>query len=225
MPGSPACTWRSGRCPGWWPSRSGSASTSPPRAPAWREPRWRSPSRPRGAGAAPAAPSSSLTPRSCCAPAAARTSPCSAAKNSRSSRSRWREMCATCGCAGDEPAGHVHEDGTWHRDGTGHEHDHGQHADARTVTLAEKVLARNDALARQNRDWLRERGILALNLMSSPGAGKTTLLERTAADLTGEFVVGVIEGDQETALDADRMRAAGCQLVQINTGTGWHLDA
>jgi len=139
-------------------------------------------------------------------------------------------MCATCGCAGDEPAGHVHADGTWHEhgpghdDGTGHEHDE-RHADGRTVTLAEKVLARNDALAGQNRDWLRARGILALNLMSSPGAGKTTLLERTAADLAGELVVGVIEGDQETALDSDRIRAAGCQVVQINTGTGCHLDA
>jgi len=137
-------------------------------------------------------------------------------------------MCATCGCAGDELAGHVHEDGTWHEDGHEHGPGHGhggRHGHGRTVTLAEKVLARNDALAGQNRDWLRERGILALNLMSSPGAGKTTLLERTAADLAGELVVGVIEGDQETALDADRMRAAGCQVVQINTGTGCHLDA
>src|SRR5215831_19835911 len=115
-------------------------------------------------------------------------------------------MCTTCGCAGDEVAGHVHEDGTWHEDRPGHEHagqhGDGQHAHARTVTLAEKVLARNDALARENRDWLRDRGILALNLMSSPGAGKTTLLERTAGDLAAEFVIGVIEGDQETALDA-----------------------
>jgi len=128
-------------------------------------------------------------------------------------------MCATCGCAGDEQAGHLHEDGTWH------EHGGPGHGDGRTVTLAEKVLARNDALARQNRDWLRERGILALNLMSSPGAGKTTLLERTAAGLAGELALGVIEGDQETTLDADRMRAAGCQVVQVNTGTGCHLDA
>ena len=142
-------------------------------------------------------------------------------------------MCATCGCAAGEPAGHVHEDGTRREDGTrqehhghhGGQHGDGEHAHVRTVTLAEKVLARNDALARQNRDWLRERGVLALNLMSSPGAGKTTLLERTAAGLAGELVIGVIEGDQETALDADRMRAAGCQVVQVNTGTGCHLDA
>ena len=137
-------------------------------------------------------------------------------------------MCATCGCADGAQPRHQHDDGTWHEQGThqhgdagpGHGHRHGQ-----TVTLEEKVLARNDALARQNRDWLRGRDILALNLMSSPGAGKTTLLERTARDLAGELAIGVIEGDQETALDADRMRAAGCRVVQVNTGTGCHLDA
>jgi hydrogenase nickel incorporation protein HypB len=139
-------------------------------------------------------------------------------------------MCATCGCADGAQVRHQHDDGTWHEHGAhqhgdagpghGHRHDHGQ-----TVTLEEKVLARNDTLARQNRDWLRGRDILTLNLMSSPGAGKTTLLERTARDLAGELPIGVIEGDQETALDADRMRAAGCRVVQVNTGTGCHLDA
>jgi hydrogenase nickel incorporation protein HypB len=139
-------------------------------------------------------------------------------------------MCATCGCADGAQVRHQHDDGTWHEHGAhrhddagpghGHRPDHGQ-----TVTLEEKVLARNDMLARQNRDWLRGRDILAVNLMSSPGAGKTTLLERTARDLAGELPIGVIEGDQETALDADRMRAAGCRVVQVNTGTGCHLDA
>jgi len=134
-------------------------------------------------------------------------------------------MCATCGCADGARARHQHDDGTWHtHDAAGHERQH-EHADGQTVTLEEKVLARNDALAAQNRDWLRARRVLALNLMSSPGAGKTTLLERTASDLAGELVIGVIEGDQETALDADRMRAAGCKVVQVNTGTGCHLDA
>jgi len=134
-------------------------------------------------------------------------------------------MCATCGCADGARARHQHDDGTWHtHDAAGHERQH-EHADGQTVTLEEKVLARNDALAAQNRDWLRARRVLALNLMSSPGAGKTTLLERTARDLAGELVIGVIEGDQETALDADRMRAAGCRVVQVNTGTGCHLDA
>jgi len=140
-------------------------------------------------------------------------------------------MCATCGCA-DGPArlpiplhGHQHDDGTWHEHGAAHDAPGHEHAGGQTVTLEERVLARNDALAGQNRDWLRARGILALNLMSSPGAGKTTLLERTARDLAGELAIGVIEGDQETALDADRMRAAGCRVVQVNTGTGCHLDA
>jgi hydrogenase nickel incorporation protein HypB len=135
-------------------------------------------------------------------------------------------MCGTCGCGADvrlltpdgaEPAqaGHHH-----HQD---HTHAHGDDG-ARTIVLQEKVLARNDELAQQNRDWLRRRNVLAVNLMSSPGAGKTTLLERTATDLAG-VTISVIEGDQETALDAGRMRRAGCRVVQINTGTGCHLDA
>ena len=135
-------------------------------------------------------------------------------------------MCGTCGCGADirllvpgaaepaRPGHHHHED---------HAHSRGDDG-ARTVVLQEKVLARNDALAQQNRDWLRRRNVLAVNLMSSPGAGKTTLLERTATGLAG-VTLSVIEGDQETALDADRMRRAGCLVIQINTGTGCHLDA
>ncbi len=95
----------------------------------------------------------------------------------------------------------------------------------RTVLLQQKVLAKNDALAQANRAWLAERAVLAVNLMSSPGAGKTTLLERTAAQTSGRLRISVIEGDQETALDASRIRAAGCKVVQINTGVGCHLDA
>jgi hydrogenase nickel incorporation protein HypB len=133
-------------------------------------------------------------------------------------------MCGTCGCGADtrllapaEPVqpGHHHP--------ADHTHPHGED-EGRTVVLQEKVLARNDALAEQNRDWLRRRNVLAVNLMSSPGAGKTTLLERTAAGLAG-VVISVIEGDQATALDAGRMQRAGCRVIQINTGTGCHLDA
>src|SRR5262249_60609780 len=87
----------------------------------------------------------------------------------------------------------------------------------RTVVLQEKVLARNDALAQQNRDWLQARGVRAVNLMGSPGAGKTTLLERTATDLAGQLVISVIEGDQETALDAGRMRRGGRGAVHGGT--------
>jgi hydrogenase nickel incorporation protein HypB len=95
----------------------------------------------------------------------------------------------------------------------------------RTVELAQRVLARNDALAEQNRQWFTDRDVLAVNLMSSPGAGKTTLLERTARALVGTVPVAVIEGDQDTTVDAERIQATGCRVVQINTGAGGHLDA
>ena len=139
-------------------------------------------------------------------------------------------MCATCGCAGDGAVVrlHDHENGGDH--GHGHDHGHAQPqviaaGDARTVMLQRKVLAKNDDIAAQTRQWLAGRGVFMLNLMSAPGAGKTTLLERTARALAGRITVGVIEGDQETALDADRINAAGCRVVQINTGAGCHLDA
>jgi hydrogenase nickel incorporation protein HypB len=93
------------------------------------------------------------------------------------------------------------------------------------VSLEQKVLARNDELAAANRQWLADRSILALNLMSSPGSGKTTLLEHTLRELAGSVPVAVIEGDQETVFDADRIRATGSRVVQINTGAGCHLDA
>ncbi|MBM2613954.1 hydrogenase nickel incorporation protein HypB [Actinoplanes sp. LDG1-06] len=104
-------------------------------------------------------------------------------------------MCATCGC------GHPHEE----------------------ITLEQKVLARNDHLAAHNRDWFASRSLRVINLMSSPGSGKTTLLERTLRTFPGP--AAVIEGDQETALDADRIRATGVPAVQVNTGAGCHLDA
>jgi hydrogenase nickel incorporation protein HypB len=125
-------------------------------------------------------------------------------------------MCATCGCSGRARLRLVHGDSH------DHEHEHGHEQD-RTVLLQQKVLAKNDELAERNRDWLRDRGVFAVNLMSSPGAGKTTLLERTAREL--DLDISVIEGDQETALDATRIAAAGGKVVQINTGVGCHLDA
>jgi hydrogenase nickel incorporation protein HypB len=126
-------------------------------------------------------------------------------------------MCATCGCTPLQEAPESHEP-------HGHPHDH-EHQHGEEITLEQKILAKNDDLARQNRSWLRGRGILAVNLMSSPGSGKTTLLERSGRDLAGRLTLAVIEGDQETTLDADRIRAAGSQVVQINTGAGCHLDA
>jgi hydrogenase nickel incorporation protein HypB len=113
---------------------------------------------------------------------------------------------------------HLHDHGHTHHDG------HGQ-AHGTTITLEREILARNNLLAERNRGWLAGRNILALNLVSSPGAGKTTLLERTIRDLGQKLPVLVLEGDQETTRDAERIRAAGCRVVQINTGTGCHLDA
>jgi len=139
-------------------------------------------------------------------------------------------MCATCGCTVDmdEPGELAELELPGHEHRHDQEHDHGHehsHDDGRTVTLQQKILAKNDDLAQRNREWLRERGILAINLMSSPGSGKTTLLERTSRDLAGKLALSVIEGDQETDLDAGRIRVAGCEVVQINTGAGCHLDA
>ncbi len=151
-------------------------------------------------------------------------------------------MCATCGCGngatvtlknlddgstiaiGHEHA-HSHELGehTHDHDHT-HAHDHGN-AHATTLTLEARVLAKNDALAAKNRAWFAGREILALNLVSSPGAGKTTLLERTIRDLKERLPLHVIEGDQATSNDGERIRAAGARVVQLNTGTGCHLEA
>ena len=94
-----------------------------------------------------------------------------------------------------------------------------------TVEIETALLAKNDHLAAHNRAWLAERRIVALNLMSSPGSGKTSLLRRTIAELAPARPVAVIEGDQETRIDAERIRGTGAPVVQINTGAGCHLDA
>ena len=93
------------------------------------------------------------------------------------------------------------------------------------VRIEEDILAKNDEYAAANRRWFAERGMLVLNLVSSPGSGKTSLLTRTIDELGGELALSVIEGDQQTANDAERIRATGVRAVQINTGKGCHLDA
>jgi hydrogenase nickel incorporation protein HypB len=93
------------------------------------------------------------------------------------------------------------------------------------VSLEQAVLAKNDALAGRNRAWFAGREILALNLVSAPGAGKTTLLERTLRELRQAHAFFVIEGDQATTNDGRRIEATGAPVVQINTGSGCHLDA
>ena len=135
---------------------------------------------------------------------------------------------------------HPHEHGHDHRDehdrenlhhgharadGTSHMQAHGGTLSAEVVALETRILAKNDALAQKNRAWFKGREILALNLVSSPGAGKTSLLERTIRDLSHELRLFVIEGDQATAYDGERIRAAGAPAVQVNTGSGCHLEA
>lgn len=153
-------------------------------------------------------------------------------------------MCEICGCEGDgavvrqvgqsahhgrdgrDEHVHVHPDGRifTHR----HEHPHPPETHE-VATVREpvqvQVLARNRALAARNRSLLQQRRVFAVNLMSSPGAGKTTLLSRTLPELHRTGPVSVIEGDQATALDANRLAQTGLPVVQVNTGTGCHLDA
>jgi hydrogenase nickel incorporation protein HypB len=121
---------------------------------------------------------------------------------------------------------HTHADGTTHSHAHEKAHTHSNEHNAKsTIELNASILAKNDALAKRNREWLAEREILALNLVSSPGSGKTTLLERTIRDLKGHLNINVIEGDQETANDAKRIKETGCDVVQINTGAGCHLES
>lgn len=162
-------------------------------------------------------------------------------------------MCVTCGCSDDGDVkvtnletgsvamidSHHHDNDHHHHhthvlpDGSvvTHTHHHNEpahiHAQVHstTISLEADILSKNNLLAAQNRGWFKGRNILALNLMSSPGAGKTTLLTRTIKDLKQKLEISVIEGDQETINDAQKIQETGCKVVQINTGTGCHLDA
>ena len=131
----------------------------------------------------------------------------------------------------NEPHDHAHHHHQHHdsRENAVDHHDHSQPsergASVDIIDVEGRILAKNDQLAAKNRAWFAGREILALNLVSSPGAGKTTLLERTIRDLVGELPLYVIEGDQATANDGERIRKAGASVVQLNTGTGCHLDA
>ncbi|MCW2242675.1 hydrogenase nickel incorporation protein HypB [Azospirillum canadense] len=134
--------------------------------------------------------------------------------------------------------GHHHHD-HGHEHGHDHGHDHGTIdlsrgpagtevpglSQARLVTIEQDILAKNDGFAAVNRQLFAAKGVFVLNLMSSPGSGKTTLLTRTLTDLKGRFPMAVIEGDQQTSFDADRIRATGTPAIQVNTGKGCHLDA
>ncbi len=106
----------------------------------------------------------------------------------------------------------------------GHSHDH-SHEGMREVIVEKNILSKNDLLAERNRGYFEALGIAAFNLVSSPGAGKTSLLEKTIVALKEKRKFYVIEGDQQTMHDADRIDATGVPVIQINTGNGCHLDA
>ena len=160
-------------------------------------------------------------------------------------------MCTVCGCGEGEGearidgVAHVHEDGTVHSHAHAHDHDH-HHAhgiggdldfgagparahapglsQSRMVQIEQDILAKNNTYADANRRLFDERGIFALNLVSGPGAGKTTLLVKTIELLRDKVAIAVVEGDQQTSNDAERIRATGVPALQINTGKGCHLD-
>ncbi|GAB6968757.1 hydrogenase nickel incorporation protein HypB [Komagataeibacter kakiaceti JCM 25156] len=161
-------------------------------------------------------------------------------------------MCTVCGCSGDDSkidTGHPHDHANDHghahaaADGHGHHHDHAHDGDvldygagparahapglsqARMVEIERGILSKNDGFAATNRARLKQAGVLALNMLAGPGAGKTTLLVETLRRLGQQVQAAVIEGDQQTSNDAERIRATGAPAIQVNTGKGCHLDA
>ncbi len=155
-------------------------------------------------------------------------------------------MCTTCGCGHGETKieGHEHDhhDHNHHHDDHHHDHHHEAHghshghgviaavhapgmSKSRIVSIEQDILSKNNEYAAANRRQFAARGMLVLNLVSSPGSGKTTLLTNTLSQLKDELPMAVIEGDQQTVLDAERIRATGVAAIQINTGKGCHLDA
>jgi hydrogenase nickel incorporation protein HypB len=139
-------------------------------------------------------------------------------------------MCADCGCSitdGGAATAHTHEhshgSSAEHQSAHAHLHDNPQLNDKKTIDVITKILDKNDHEAAHNRQHLDKKGILGINLMSSPGSGKTTLLEHLAD--VADFKFGVVEGDLETSRDADRLKAKGIDAHQIQTGSACHLDA
>lgn len=154
-------------------------------------------------------------------------------------------MCDTCGCGQPDNIvtitrpgssthshpGHEHEHKHDHSHDHEHNHEHHHHhthdegPSSKTVDVEQDVLSRNNLLAERNRGYFEAKGLFVLNLVSSPGAGKTTLLEESIKTLKDDINFAVIEGDQQTLRDASRIEAVGADAIQINTGSGCHLDA
>jgi hydrogenase nickel incorporation protein HypB len=139
-------------------------------------------------------------------------------------------MCDTCGCGNTNEISiqKPGEENIKAHDHHHHHHEHGHdhhHEHSHTIDVETNILNQNDVLAARNRGFFEGREIYAINLVSSPGSGKTTLLEKTLKDLKETIDFNVIEGDQQTFNDANRIDALNIPVVQINTGTGCHLDS
>jgi hydrogenase nickel incorporation protein HypB len=157
-------------------------------------------------------------------------------------------MCETCGCGSSENEikftkpgeenlhshihshngvehEHKHDHSSGHGHQHSHDHNHHHHNHEKRVNIETDILSQNNLLAERNKGYFEAKKIVALNLMSSPGSGKTTLLEKTIVSLSKTKSVAVIEGDQQTLNDAQRIEATGAPVIQVNTGNGCHLDA
>jgi hydrogenase nickel incorporation protein HypB len=142
-------------------------------------------------------------------------------------------MCKNCGCSNPEgfiinDKNHTHSPETAYNNEHAHSHTHEHshsHTHTRLIDLDIDVLSRNNINAGMNRSFFEGRRIMCLNIVSSPGSGKTTILEKTIGQLVTSNKVFVIEGDQQTRIDAERIQKAGAPALQINTGSGCHLDA
>jgi hydrogenase nickel incorporation protein HypB len=140
-------------------------------------------------------------------------------------------MCETCGCSESdhnvkisipqEKDVHKHEHPHEHL----HHHNHHEHSHSKEIRIEEDIMKKNSLLAERNRGYFEAKNIFTLNMVSSPGSGKTSLLERTITDMKSQLNLFVIEGDQQTMNDANRIKATGVPVIQINTGNGCHLDA
>lgn len=158
-------------------------------------------------------------------------------------------MCDTCGCSeegeykihnlkdkkqtqannqggDDHYHNHNHDHSHDHDNHShNHDHDHDHHHHDQKIKLNIDILSENNMLAKSNRRFFEGRKVICLNLVSSPGSGKTSILEKTILELSKSMEIAVVEGDQQTLLDAERIEKAGADAIQINTGSGCHLDA
>lgn len=158
-------------------------------------------------------------------------------------------MCSTCGCSGTDKGYRIYKPGSdlknylvekgeahlhvhshhdhehTHDHGHNHSHDHNHDHQHNIISVEEEILGENNKMAERNRGFFEAKSILALNLVSSPGSGKTSLLERTIRETKNQLVSYVIEGDQQTDNDANRIASTGAEVLQINTGNACHLDS